>query len=475
MGIPRIFHRSAIAFDRTDGTSRLSVRPWLSMATALLFIALALTGGVLLTGFIEQTTLLRDAKTYTQLLNSIVQVEQATGFFLHGHERDSDGNGDGDVEEFVYHLGELPHVLRANVYGIDGTIIWSTDQELIGRHPDHNPELQRAFQCETVVAAGTVGDADHKPEHAQLGHPGERFVESYLPIRGIAPDDPKVVGVVELYRIPERLFANIHESAYRAWLAIAALALLTYGAQLALIWRAERVVRRQQAALVAAEKLATAGEMASAVAHGLRNPLASIRSSAELGLETDPPEETRGLLAAIVGDADRLEGWIRQYLASTRADDAADAPSDPCQVIQASLSHCRPLFARTGVDLDTEVPERLPPVKLHPVLLEQLLNGLLANAGEASAPGASVMVRAAQVDRSHLLIEVQDQGPGMSEAEVSKAFEPFMTTKRSGLGLGLPITLETLERHGGRLRFTSRPGLGTTVGLELPLVGGAAA
>ena len=143
--------------------------------------------------------------------------------------------------------------------------------------------------------------------------------------------------------------------------------------------------------------------------------------------------------------------------------------------VHPHLPHCRPLFARTGVDLDTQVPERLPAVKLHPVLLEQLLNGLLANAGEASAPGASVLVRAAQVDRKRLLIEVRDQGPGMSAAEVSKAFEPFMTTKRSGLGLGLPITLETLERHGGRLRFDSRPGFGTTVGLELPLAGGAAA
>ena len=469
MAIPRIFHRSAMALEQTGGAGRLLVRPWLSLTTALLFVVLALTAGILLTSFIEQTVLARDARTYTQLLNSIIRVEQATGFFLHGKERDSDN--DGHVEEFVYHLRDLPHVLRANVYGVDGTVIWSTDEELIGRRPVDNLELQRALRRETVVRTGTVGEAGEKPEHARLGSPGDRYVESYLPIRGVAPDEPKVIGVIELYRVPERLFERIQESSYRVWLGIVALALLTYAAQLILLWRAELAVRRQQTALVAAEKLATAGEMASAVAHGLRNPLASIRSSAELGLETDPPGETRALLTAIVGDADRLEGWIRQYLASARADDATDAPSNPCQVIEASLSHCRPLFARTGIDLDTEVPERLPPVKLHPVLLEQLLNGLLANAGEASAPGASVLVRAAQVDRKRLLIEVQDQGPGMSEAEVCRAFEPFMTTKRSGLGLGLPIALETLERHGGRLRFDSRPGFGTTVGLELPLAG----
>ena len=470
MDVPRIFHRSAEALDRSGAQRRLPLLPWLSVLTGILFVLLAFAGGTLLNGFIERTTLTRDGETYTQLLNSIVHVEQATGFFVEGPE----SQHAGDIEEFVYHLGDLPNVLRANVYGFDRKVLWSTDRALIGRHFIDNPELERAFSGHTVIETGTVGESHEKAEHVQLGNPGERFVENYIPIRGVGPDEPEVVGVIEVYRIPDGLFERIRDSSRRAWLGVAGLGLLTYASLLALLWRAELAVRRQQAALVAAEQLATAGEMASAVAHGLRNPLASIRSSAELGLESDSPEETRGLLAEIIENTDRLEGWIRQYLASTRAGATADAPADPRAVIEASLAQYRPLFARSGVDLDAQVPERLPNVKLHPVILGQLLNSLLANAGEASAPGDSVLVRAARLGRKRVLIEVQDRGAGLSEAEAAQAFRPFVTTKRSGLGLGLPITRETLERHGGRLRFHSRPGLGTTVGLELPMAGGAA-
>lgn len=445
--------------------------PWLSALTAILFVLLAATGGTLLAGFIERTTLARDGETITQLINSIVHVERATGFFL---DDGADGRG-GDIEEFVTHLGNLPSVLRANAYGVDRTILWSSDPALIGTRFLDNPELERAFRGLTVIESGTVGDAAEKAEHVQLGNPGERFVENYLPIRGEGPGEPAVVGVIEIYRTPLSLFEGIRDSARRAWLGVAALGLLTYAMLIALLWRAELAVRRQQSALVAAEQLATAGEMASAVAHGLRNPLASIRSSAELGLESDSPGETRGLLAEIIENADRLEGWIRQYLASTRAGAAADTPADPRTAIEAALAQYRPLLARSGVTLDASVPDRLPAVKLHPVILGQLLNSLLANAGEASAPGDRVHLRAAAGERGRLLIEVQDHGPGLSAADAAQAFRPFVTTKRSGLGLGLPIARETLERHGGRLRFESRPGVGTTVGLELPVAKGVAA
>ena len=469
MELPRIFHRSATALDR-GSAGRRPLLPWLSALTAILFVLLAATGGTLLTGFIERTTLARDGETIAQLLNSIVHVEGATNFFLHGA---GDANA-GDIEEFVTHLGQLPGVLRANAYGVDRTVLWSSDPELVGRRFVDNPELERAFRGEPVIESGTVGEAEEKAEHVQLGHPGERFVENYLPIRGDGPEEPPVVGVIEIYRTPVSLFEGIRDSARRAWLGVVTLGLLTYASLLALLWRAELAIRRQQAALVATEQLATAGEMASAVAHGLRNPLASIRSSAELGLESETPEETRELLGGIIDNADRLESWIRQYLASARAGATAATPADPRAVIESSLAHYRPLFARTGVELEASLPERLPAVRLHPVILGQLLNSVLANAGEAAPAGSRISVRAQPMGRRRLVIEVADRGPGLSPAEAAEAFKPFVTTKRSGLGLGLPIARETLERHGGRLRFDSRSGVGTTVGLELPVAEAAA-
>ena len=105
------------------------------------------------------------------------------------------------------------------------------------------------------------------------------------------------------------------------------------------------------------------------------------------------------------------------------------------------------------------------------MILGQLLNSILANAAEASGHGGEVGLRARRTGRDRLLIEVEDQGPGLSGAEIARAFEPFVTSKPSGLGLGLPIARETLERHGGRLAFASTPGAGTTVGLDLPVAG----
>src|ERR1700754_3286251 len=115
MDIPRIFHRSAVALERGSAGRGLPFLPWLSALTAILLVLLAATGGTLLAGFLERTTLARDSETITQLINSIVHVEHATGFFLRGgiDERA------GEIEEFVTHLGNLPSVLRANAYGAD--------------------------------------------------------------------------------------------------------------------------------------------------------------------------------------------------------------------------------------------------------------------------------------------------------------------------------------------------------------------
>ena len=354
-------------------------------------------------------------------------------------------------------------------------ILWSSDPDLVGRRFTDNPELEAAFRGEPVINSGVVGAPSEKAEHEELGEVGARYVENYLPIWGKLPDEPSVVGVIEIYRTPVGLFAAIQQSATRAWLGAGAVALAVYVVLVGMVWRAQCLIRLQQAALVATEKLATAGEMASAVAHGLRNPVASIRSSAELGLETEPAADTRALLAEIMTQADRLEGWIRQYLASARAGAAADTPAEPRAVIAASLAQYRPAFERQGVRLLLDLPDRLPLVGLHPVILGQLLNSVLANAAEASGHGGEVELRARRTGRDRLVIEVEDQGPGLSGEEIARAFEPFVTSKPSGLGLGLPIARETLERHGGRLVFVSAPGAGTTVGLDLPVAGEAPA
>ena len=220
---------------------------------------------------------------------------------------------------------------------------------LVGRRFPDNPELEAAFRGEPVINSGVVWRRGEKAEHEELGEVGARYVENYLPIWGKLPGEQ---GCRRDRDLPHAGWS------VRGHPAIGDAGVVgrrrgradRLRVLVGMVWRAQCLIRLQQAALVATEKLATAGEMASAVAHGLRNPVASIRSSAELGLETEPAADTRALLAEIMSQADRLEGWIRQYLASARAGAAADTPAEPRAVIAASLAQYRPAFDARAFD-----------------------------------------------------------------------------------------------------------------------------
>jgi two-component system, NtrC family, sensor histidine kinase HydH len=407
---------------------------------------------------------MQSADGLTQLVNSIIEVEGADQFFL----RNGRG-GPEDFGNFLVHLGRLPGVLRANVYGRDGSVLWSSDRSLIGQHFLDNDELEAALTGSTVVSTGSIGEPHDKAEHTQLATPDNRFVENYLPIWSTAPGERQVIGAIEIYRRPIQLLAAIQQAQQQIWWGTLAVTALLYIALCVIVARAACVMRLQQLALVATEKLAMAGEMASAVAHGLRNPLASIRSTAELGLETDDASEVRDLLAEVVVQSDRLEDWVRQFLTTARAGSAGQASADARAVIVDCVTQFEPTLVRRGMVLKTLLQDDLPLVHLCPIILRQILNSLLANAVEAMADGGRLAIGASATGRC-ITIEVSDTGAGMSARELEAALEPFATTKAAGLGLGLPLARETVERHGGSLHIVSRPGAGTTVRLMLPAV-----
>jgi signal transduction histidine kinase len=462
------FRSAAHRGDLERGAARPAPFPllrWFALLSAATILFVALAGTLFLVRFVERTSLLQSTEGLMQLVNSIVEVENAQGFFLRGEH----GPPDSDFREFLVHLGKLPGVLRTNVYGLDRSVLWSTDPALVGRRFPDNDELETALAGQPVVETGSTGTAGDKAEHVELARPGDRFVENYLPIWSTGPDERRVIGAIELYRTPTRLIEAIQQTQFRIWWGGLLVGGVLYLALFAIVARAACVMRQQQTALLAAEKLATAGEMASAVAHGLRNPLASIRSTAELGLETGAAGHVRELLAEVVDQADRLEGWIRQFLTSARAAGSGRPPADLGTVLAECAAQFRPTLARRGMALALDLPERLPRVALCPVVLRQILNSILANALEAMTEGGRLEIAATARGRQ-VAVEVRDTGPGMSGAEVAAALLPFATTKPAGLGLGLPLARETLERHGGGLHILSRPGTGTTVRLTLPAV-----
>jgi signal transduction histidine kinase len=232
-------------------------------------------------------------------------------------------------------------------------------------------------------------------------------------------------------------------------------------------------LRQSRAALVQSEKLASIGEMAAAVAHGLRNPLASLRAAAQLVRHNPEAPSSREHLDAIVEEVDRLDRRISHLLSFSRP-----APFHPLQenvsrLVEGLLpAFSQPLRER-GVELQLDLPEALPEVRVDPMQLEQALVEIVSNALDAMPSGGRLRIAASAdgpgAGTGYVTVEVADTGPGIPDHVLPSVCEPFFTTRQEGTGLGLAIAKRYVQQNGGQLEITSRPGA-TSVRVRLPAV-----
>ena len=232
-----------------------------------------------------------------------------------------------------------------------------------------------------------------------------------------------------------------------------------------------------QAQLVQSEKLASIGEMAAAVAHGLRNPLASLRAAAQV-VRRHPDAPSAGEhLDAIVHEVDRLDRRISHLLSFSRPAPYHPMPERLDRVVENLLPAFVEPLRECGVGLELDLPADLPEVRVDPMQLEQALLELVSNALDAMPSGGRLRLgaRAAGGDGTggEVVIEVGDTGPGIPAGVLPSVCEPFFTTRQDGTGLGLAIAKRYVEQNGGRLEIDSTPGSGTTARVRLP-VGGSA-
>jgi signal transduction histidine kinase len=231
-------------------------------------------------------------------------------------------------------------------------------------------------------------------------------------------------------------------------------------------------LERTQAQLVQSEKLASIGEMAAAVAHGLRNPLASLRAAAQL-VRRHPGAPSAGEhLDAIVEEVDRLDRRISHLLSFSRP-----APYHPlAERVERLVENLLPAVAEPmrerGIDLRLELPRDLPAVRVDPMQLEQALLELVSNALDAMPDGGRLRIGAESrnggAPGGEVVIEIADTGPGIPAQVLPSVCEPFFTTRQEGTGLGLAIAKRYVEQNGGRLEIESSPGSGTRVRVRLP-------
>lgn len=436
---------------------------WFSL-TALASVAVvsALAAGVFST-FLTERMIRQEAEITAGFVRSIVAIENASAYF--DGERASPAQ---QMESFVAHMARIPGVLRINVYSADRRMVWSSDSPLIGQRFERNDELEEALRANLVVHSGIIDPARlPKSEHQHLGSNSNRFIESYVPI--FDEGGNQVVGVVELYKVPSELFDTIETGVALIWLMSAIAGLFLYAALFWIVRRAHGIIEVQGNHLVESESLAVVGEMGSAVTHGLRNPLASIRSSAELSLESALPPEARECAQDIIDQVDRLEGWIRQLLTYAKPAHAALEAVDINDVLQFSLANFARDLERREIKVVWELAANLPAVRGDAAMLTQLVGSLMANSMEAMEAGGEIRIGSGLTAKGLVLAEVKDNGPGIAPADMGSLFKPFFTSKSKGLGLGLPLVRRVIERLGGTVELDSAPGQGTAVRLHLPI------
>ncbi|MFT3839033.1 MAG: HAMP domain-containing sensor histidine kinase [Myxococcaceae bacterium] len=220
--------------------------------------------------------------------------------------------------------------------------------------------------------------------------------------------------------------------------------------------------KREQltAELEKGRRLAALGEMSAVLAHELKNPLTSLKGHAQLlaeDLEQDPKLSAKG--ARIVSEALRLEQRMNDLLAFAKGGTLHLAPADASAVLRAAVES-----AGAGrVDVRAE-PVTWP---LDASRLQQALENVVRNAVEASPEGARVEA-SLFVEGGTLRFTVRDHGAGIADGDAEKIFEPFVTRKVKGVGLGLAVTRRIIELHGGTITARNVPPGGAELALVLP-------
>jgi signal transduction histidine kinase len=220
----------------------------------------------------------------------------------------------------------------------------------------------------------------------------------------------------------------------------------------------------------ARDRLVALGEMAAGLAHEIRNPIATIRGALAL-LESpgaENPQEIRRLIVEEVARLNRVAGLFLDY---ARPSPSRRMAQDASAVLERALADAAP-GASARIVLNVE--PGLPPLPLDGEQLERVVSNLVRNAREAAGPGGDVRVSAqatrdAEGSPRGLEVLVEDDGPGMDEETLARAFVPFFTTKNQGAGLGLSLCERLVRAQGGQIDLRSEPGRGTRVRVWIPI------
>jgi len=228
-------------------------------------------------------------------------------------------------------------------------------------------------------------------------------------------------------------------------------------------------------AMVSAQRAKAWGEVARRLAHEIKNPLTPIQLSAErLAMKLDgkvPPPEQAILdksVRTIVEQVDAMKRLVNEFRDYARLPAAQLTPLD----LNAQVREILHLYDNAAIPVRCDLGEDCPPVLADAQQVRQILHNLIQNAQDAmlGQAGASVLLRTRRSDSGQWVrLSVIDQGPGFAEHILKRAFEPYVTTKAKGTGLGLAVVKKIMDEHGGRIDVSNRQNDGKTSGAQVSL------
>lgn len=252
--------------------------------------------------------------------------------------------------------------------------------------------------------------------------------------------------------------------AYQALMLVLAATGLAVGVLVSEQHRTQQQLRLHQDALHRVSRLATMGEFAAAVAHEINQPLTAIGNFARLARRAageTPPDTAAAASAAgeAIAQVDRAGAVVRRLRDLIRLGRLRTQPVAVATLVSESLAVCRSDLERHGIAVEVRLDRVLPRVQADALQIEQVILNLVRNAAEALSQAGRqdgrIVIEAVATPEGMVTLRVTDNGPGLDPDLAGQPITPFATTKRDGLGLGLPLSRSIVEAHGGELRLES--------------------
>lgn len=218
------------------------------------------------------------------------------------------------------------------------------------------------------------------------------------------------------------------------------------------------------------EKSLLLDEMATGLAHEIRNPLGSIKGAAQyLKSETESPE-SRKLLSVIVEEADRLNGVMSQFLNYAKPHSLNASTQDINRIVTRVVSLLKAGGLPEGIEIEEDLDANLPEIEADGEQLTQVILNVALNGIESMSEGGTLTISTAKIEderNNRVEMTIRDTGSGINDEHMKNIFKPFFTTKKKGAGLGLSVCRRIIKRHGGRIDLESTPGEGTAFFIKI--------